>query len=168
MKNTNWRGYGELIGVTAIVGSLFFVGLQLMQSQDIVLSEMDVSLNANHIELTAVIADNANIWIRGNAGSELGDSELAIYSRLIDGVAGRHDSSWRRNMRFGREDVAAVNAAEFATFLHLNPGAKRVWLTTAEIRHESFKVIGLRVSAGGGLFSRAVREDLDKLDKARD
>ena len=164
MGDTNWRGFGEIIGVTAIVGSLFFVGLQLRQSQDIVLSEMDVSLNANYIELTSSIADNVDIWVKGNTGSELDNSELAIYSRLIGGVHGRAQTSWRRNMRFGREVVAAVNSANFAHFLHLNSGAKRFWLSDIEIEQDIGRILG--IGASGSPFSRAVREDLERLDKA--
>ena len=165
MKNNNWRGLAELIGVSAIVGSLFFVGLQLRQSQDIVLSEMDVALNANQIELAGVIADNVDIWIRGNAGSELDDSEIAIYSGLVEGLAGRLRSSWRRNMRFGRENVAAVNVAELAHFLHLNPGAKRHWLSNNKIEQESFDILGIALL--GSPFNHAVEDDLERLDEGR-
>ena len=35
LKTTNWKDLAELIGITAIVASLIFVGLQMKQSQDI-------------------------------------------------------------------------------------------------------------------------------------
>ena len=35
MKTTNWKDIAELIGISAIVASLIFVGLQLQQSQEI-------------------------------------------------------------------------------------------------------------------------------------
>ena len=38
MKATNWKGIAELVGITAIIGSLVFVGLQLKQSQDIAIA----------------------------------------------------------------------------------------------------------------------------------
>ena len=57
MQNKDWRGLAELIGIAAIVASLFFVGLQIRQSQDVALSELDVALNANDIALAATIGD---------------------------------------------------------------------------------------------------------------
>ena len=33
LKSTNWKGIAELVGITAIVGSLIFVGLQMRQTQ---------------------------------------------------------------------------------------------------------------------------------------
>ena len=63
--------------------SLIFVGLQLKQSQDIVLSELDAAINSIDIEITSNISDNSDVWVRGNADAELSDSERAIHSRLV-------------------------------------------------------------------------------------
>ena len=38
MKKFNWRDLTEIIGFVAIVGSLIFVGMQLMQSQEIAIA----------------------------------------------------------------------------------------------------------------------------------
>ena len=38
MKQTNWKDIAELVGITAIVASLIFVGLQMKQSQEIALA----------------------------------------------------------------------------------------------------------------------------------
>ena len=38
MNTTDWKGTAELIGFTAIVASLIFVGLQLKQSQAIAIA----------------------------------------------------------------------------------------------------------------------------------
>ena len=166
MKNTNWKDIAELIGITAIVASLVFVGLQLKQSQDVVLSELDVAINALDIELTATIGDHADIWFRGNAGAELDGSELAYYSRLIANVRLRFQSSYRRNMRFGREDVAKANVASFAVFLHMNPGAKRTWSSTKDARSPHFRNLGF--GGAGSLFDKLVSTDLDKLAQSQD
>lgn len=56
MKDFNWKGFAELIGVAAIVASLVFVSLQLKQSDEIALSSsyqarsqmsIDISLAAS-------------------------------------------------------------------------------------------------------------------------
>jgi hypothetical protein len=166
LKPTNWKDIAELIGITAIVASLFFVGLQLKQSQDVVLSELDVAINALDIELTATIGDHADIWFRGNSGAELDGSEQAYYSRLISNVRLRYQSSYRRNMRFDRENVARANVASFAVFLHTNPGAKRNWKSRRDTRRPHFQKLGF--DDVGGSFDRAVRADLETLAQPED
>ena len=52
MKTRNWREIAELIGITAIVASLIFVGLQLQQDRLLLRSE----LGAVTSELTATIS----------------------------------------------------------------------------------------------------------------
>ena len=101
MTRTTWKETAELIGIAAIVVSLVFVGLQLKQSQDIVLSELDAALNAIDVEITGNIGDHADVWVRGNNGAQLSDSELAIYGRLVSDINTRHQTSYRRNIRFG-------------------------------------------------------------------
>jgi len=166
MQTKDWRGVAELIGVAAIVASLFFVGLQIRQSRDVALSELDVSLNANDIEIAAVIGDHPDIWIAASAGAEMDVADRAFFSRLIKGIDGRFLTSWRRNMRFGRERVAAYNAAEFAIFLHNNPGAKRTWVSNMEEIRSRLPELGL--NSGGNEFRNAVRTNLDKLAKPKD
>jgi hypothetical protein len=39
MKSEDWKNFAELIGITAIVASLIFVGLQLKQSQEIAIAD---------------------------------------------------------------------------------------------------------------------------------
>ena len=40
MKSTNWKDIAELVGISAIVASLLFVGLELKQSRDVALAEV--------------------------------------------------------------------------------------------------------------------------------
>ena len=40
MKTDNWKNIAELIGISAIVASLIFVGLELKQSRDVALAEV--------------------------------------------------------------------------------------------------------------------------------
>lgn len=39
MKNTDWKGIAEIIGIAAIVASLIFVGLQMRQAQEIAVAD---------------------------------------------------------------------------------------------------------------------------------
>ena len=38
MKNANWKNIIEVFGISAIVGSLIFVGLELRQAQQIAMN----------------------------------------------------------------------------------------------------------------------------------
>ena len=87
MKSLSWKSLAELAGMAAIVGSLIFVGLQIRQEQVIALSELNLSLLASQIELNNSISDNADIWVRGNAGEELSQAERIIYESLSDNMA---------------------------------------------------------------------------------
>ena len=40
MKSANWKEIAELVGISAIVASLLFVGLELKQSRDVALAEV--------------------------------------------------------------------------------------------------------------------------------
>ena len=162
MTRTTWKETAELIGITAIVVSLVFVGLQLKQSQDIVLSELDAALNAIDVEITGNIGDHADVWVRGNNGAQLSDSELAIYGRLVSDINTRHQTSYRRNIRFGRVDVARINVAILAVFLHTNPGAKIMW--ESGLNTLDYQKLGIDRTAGP--FNQAVKIELDKLAQA--
>lgn len=79
MKFEQWNEIAELVGTDAVVASLIFVGLQLQQTQQqlqqdqkIATAEMNSSYVANLIESNNAIADNIDVWLRGNAGEELG------------------------------------------------------------------------------------------------
>lgn len=58
MKLANWKDIAELIGITAIVASLVFVGLQLKQSQEIALSNAYQSRATTVIEMVTANAAN--------------------------------------------------------------------------------------------------------------
>lgn len=164
MKPSNWKDYVELVGILAIVLSLVFVGLQLRQSQDIVLSELDVAIAAVDAETTASIGDHADVWTRGNSGAELSEVEMAFYKRLVYDIRSKWVTSYRRNSRFGREFAARHNVGGFAMFLHANPGARQVFMSWREDYIRNSAILELPVYVGG--FNEAVLADLQTLDQA--
>ncbi len=164
MRNPNWKGAAELIGVTAIVASLIFVGLQLRQSQDIALSELSASRHASRVELDNAISDHADIWARGNAGDELDYADSVIYRRLIHSMHWASWESWRQNLRFGQTTPTALNVADFASFLYQNPGARKAWTTYIENR-ESHRLFLVPEEYERNRFADSVVQDLAKLDQ---
>ena len=68
----------EMVGLSAGVASLVFVGLQLKQSDEIALAEVLESAAARGVEERALIAAHADIWQKACLGEELSDPEKLI------------------------------------------------------------------------------------------
>ncbi len=83
MKTETWKQIAEAIGVAAIVGSLIFVGLQIRQEDDIARLELIDRSTDQQRELQQWIADNADLWMRGCAGSDLNEAEEAVFQSIV-------------------------------------------------------------------------------------
>jgi len=123
----NWKSIAEFLGITAVVASLVFVGLQLQQAQDIAIAEMNASGVANTLEENNAVMDNVDVWMRGNADENLTSAEAEIYLRLLTNMNNRFYFIVQQQERLGVGDDAVLDVAEFAGFLYENPGARRVW-----------------------------------------
>ena len=123
----NWKSTAEFLGITAVVASLVFVGLQLRQAQDIAIAEMNASGVANTLEEYNAVMENVDVWIRGNADENLTSAEAEIYLRLLTNMNNRFYFIVQQQERLGVGDDAVLDVAEFAGFLYENPGARRVW-----------------------------------------
>jgi len=135
MKFEQWNDVAELVGTVAIVASLIFVGLQLRQTQQqleqdekVARTEMSSSFVANVIESDNAIIQNMDIWLRGNAGEELSAAEQEIHALLVHMANERAYYSVLGLRRLESDEIADLDAAEFAAFLYENPGARRVWM----------------------------------------
>jgi len=122
----------ELVGIAAIIGSLIFVGLQMRQAQEIAYSELDLSLVAIGVETAAQISENADVWVRGNAGEDLDPADHAIFSNLVTNLNNRWFIEYRHATQLGRPDIAETIKHDWSAFLYQNPGARNVWLAREE------------------------------------
>ena len=128
----NWKSIAEFLGITAVVASLVFVGLQLQQAQDIAIAEMKASGVANTLEENNAVIENVDVWMRGNADENLTSAEAEIYLRLLTNMNNRFYFIVQQQIRLGVGDDAVLDVAEFAGFLYENPGARRVWRAREE------------------------------------
>ena len=163
MKGMKWKSLAELTGMTAIVGSLIFVGLQIRQEQVIALSEINLSLLASQIAFNNSISDNADIWLRGNASEELEPAERIIYEGLLENMAYLQRTEWRQYGAFNKDFSTKIPVADFAVHLHQNPGARQTW-ETREGQIEADRASLIPGFASN--FRKAVLADLKKLDEA--
>ena len=161
MNARNWKDFAEIAGIAAIVASLIFVGLELNQSRDAVLSETSASLLSARVELNNFIGDHPEIWVKGNAGGELTDTEYATYYRIIESMHWLIWSSWRHSLRFEVDIPRDLAIADFAGFLHQNPGALATWEAYVELR-ESARM-QLVSDYDENRFNQAVLADLNRL-----
>ncbi len=75
MKTTNWKDIAELIGISAIVASLVFVGLQMKQSQEIAIAETYQQEIETAYASGALAASNSEAVDKANNGDELSGAE---------------------------------------------------------------------------------------------
>ena len=84
MKSTNWKDVAELIGITAIVLSLLFVGLQLRQSQQLAVEELVSYSNERQNAIRGLIVANAEIWQKACSGEPLDPASRIIAAKIYD------------------------------------------------------------------------------------
>jgi len=86
MKSTSWRSAAELIGVSAIVASLVFVGIQVQQDRDLAQVSTFVSIADSANALSELVQAHSDVWVRGLNGDELTKSELAVFISMVQAV----------------------------------------------------------------------------------
>ena len=128
MKSIGWRDAAEFVGISAIVASLIFVGLQLKQSQEIAIAETFLSILSSEIEATAGINENADLWAKANSGAELSAAEQVIFANIVGTLDRTARLSRGQLNRLGHDAAANGQLVNFAIFLHQNPVARQVWV----------------------------------------
>jgi hypothetical protein len=163
MKPSDWKNIGEFVGLIAIVSSLIFVGFQLRQDRDSADAESVQSLESSTADVNAMIAEHADVWLKGRNDEVLTATELIIMRRLVDTLyrRARYTSQMRRIL--GRPGNAQLR--DVAIMLYENPGARRTWEDLTENEVTYFE----QMASDGGEFRRSYRvevlTELAKLDE---
>jgi hypothetical protein len=123
----------QVVGIFAVVASLIFVGLQLKQDRDAAQAESTQSFMASSAEVNAMIAEYAEIWLKGRNDAELSDAEMIVMRRLVDSLYRRARYTSQMKRTFGGPGGAQLR--DLAILLYENPGARRTWekLTDKEV-----------------------------------
>ena len=124
----DWRKTAELVGIVALVMSLVFVGLQMRQTNNVAFMELDTAMIGMAVDTAELIAENSDVWVRGNAGEELSASEYAVYSETLSVMNTRLVVMEAHASQLGRDDTAFLIRRDWAAYLHQNPGARQAWL----------------------------------------
>lgn len=83
MRTTKWKDIAELVGISAIVASLIFVGIQVRQSQSSANVSQLQSYGEMSLALRALIMEHADVWQRACADEELSPAESVQANQLM-------------------------------------------------------------------------------------
>ena len=162
MMSDRWKTIAEFAGITGIIVSLVFVGLQLRQEHRVALAEFGINIAESFYEELNGRIENAAVWVKGNAGvDELSPAETAIYDALIRKKFTHGYWTAYAGQQLG--DTRDVGLHDFAVFLHENPGARRTWI--AWMKTEQDYREKLLPEPAGVEYMNIVLADLEKLDQ---
>ena len=161
MNLTSWKDIAELIGITAIVASLIFVGLEMRQAREIAVSELALAYMAARDDGFREINYHADVWIRGGKGEELSLEDAIIFNNL---VLSRNNRSFFASTQFARLAPSSNYETKFnyARWLHQNPGARAAW--EAEIDRNQPYLSAREEPLEAESYSAKVREILERYD----
>lgn len=163
MKDNNWRGIAELIGISAIVGSLIFVGVQLRQDRAIALNETAMTIIESRNELSIAIGESADLWLKANDGEALTRAENFKLEKQVFALSA--SANLEASMRRDLGNTGNVPLKRLATILYENPGARKIWLSLAERDVKYFEKMASDGLSWATFYRNDVLAELAKLDE---
>lgn len=165
MRKIEWKGIAEVIGISAIVGSLIFVGLQIRQEQNVAVSQIYQTTLAAEVEIHIAMAEHAEVLIKARNVDELSDDERLAVEELIDMWSARAFFETASALRIDDGNWSGpINA--FAFMLYDIPGLQQLWLERVS-RKEHFYT---RFNQGAAFirFNNQVRQKLEKMQERQE
>lgn len=164
MRKFEWKIVAEFVGVSAIVGSLIFVGLQIRQEQSVAVSQIYQSTLAAEVEIRIAMAEHAEVLVKARNVSELSDAEKLAVEELIDMWSARAFFESIAAQRIDNDWSGPINV--FVFLLYDNPGLQQLW-SEKLLRKEEFYA---RFNQGQAFrrFNDQVREKLAILQEKAD
>lgn len=123
MMAGNWKITVELIGISAIVASLIFVGLQMQQDREIATSATYSTLVESTSNIAELVERNADIWEKGLDGVELSATERIRFLAIARVVQVHFANVYIRWLRIGPGNPDYVTQT-YAYALHVHPGLR--------------------------------------------
>jgi hypothetical protein len=157
-----WKDAAELVGITAIVSSLIFVGFQIRQDQEIAAAQSYMDATAVLTEENQYIDGNKEIWLRGLDGAELSQEDEYTFQAICRSIYLRKIAQWQRIRRLQTGRPASVIQG-YAYNIHTYPGLRRFFDELVVSLEESRSAFGR--TRGDGSFTSAVEVALGDLDR---
>ena len=155
----------EILGATAIVGSLVFVGMQLQQAQQIAMADADSVRGMMAIEFAALIGDHSDVWARGIAEQELNDADKVVFENLVIAKNDATYSNFAQVRQIDGLDEAVEGVHQFSAFLHQHPGARRLWIEREANLKKYRAVLDPTATEFVSPYVDTILGDLEKLDR---
>lgn len=150
----------DLVGVTAIVASLIFVGLQLRQERTLGLTDITSARTESAIALTQLVADNRDLWIRGLQGHELSTDEEMIFFAIAEAIETYLFEEWSNLDQIGDGMFASDVLKDYAYQIYSYPGLRRIWNEDGERQHAQ------NPTGSVNPFRRAVDREIEVLESS--
>ena len=163
MKNTSWKDVAELIGMTAIVLSLLFVGLQIRQSQQLATEERINNSNERQNAIRELISANPDVWEKACLGEPLESVERILAAKMFDAwldhVVGEYEL---RTYGVRQSDDARKKVVEeIAAQLWRYPG-----LSELSASRSDWQSSAVETQSGSGELGRLIRARIKELESS--
>jgi len=166
----HWKDTLELVGITAIVASLIFVGLQLRQDQEIAVGAALASIVASTSDLQMQSTEYADVLAKAAKNEELSDAELIVLRHIVE----IHEvSAFVNSMALRTFSDQGMSTAEllFVSFLFRHPAAREQWeIHVADVKRyvdplRAPNDLESNYITGSGAYRALIRERLAQLDE---
>jgi len=151
MKKATWKDIAELVGISAIVASLMFVGLQMKQAQSIAIADSYQQQAGTTLAKSELAAMHSEVVAKANRGEALSDAEVFELTEYVT-ARWQHAYFGRRRSEYLERGTGGP-VANFSGLLCDNPGLREFWDSQSE---------GMKASPLGG----AVQDFAKDVDSA--
>ena len=162
-KQSIWKDAAELIGITAIVASLIFVGLQLRQEQQIAIADTFSSPTQSAGTLAELVNQYPEVWRRGLDGGELSPEDELRFKTIVEAVETHLMNMFIRFYWLEITDPMTI-AQDYAYAIYVHPGLRQAYESSKSYQKSKDAAIG--VEDGAGLFVSSVDAVLAALDRS--
>jgi len=162
LTKINWKGIAEVVGVSAIVASLIFVGIQIRQEKNVAVSQIFQTTMAAQVEIHIAMAEHADLLAKARNPNDLTEAERIAVEQLIESWAARSFFEYVSVRRLD-EGVWSGPVNIFAFQLADNPGLHQLWSEKTD-RTENFYA---QFNQGAAFFefNEQVRQKLASLQR---
>jgi len=138
MLRLKWKEILEVVGIFAVVASLLFVGQQIRLDRQFAKEESSHLSAENQIALSQLIADHADVWIKGLIGEDLSPSDRIRFNQIAYAVEMKYISLYGRSVSGIRTGGVNNVALNFAHHLHTYPGLRQTVLGKWDRMNKAF------------------------------
>ena len=124
MSQIRLKDWLDVVGMTAIVASLIFVGMQIRQDRQIAIVETLGNVHGAQLQLAEIIQGRSELWQRALDGEELTVEEDIEFFALATAVERTFLIAYRRAKALGVYEPEA-ELRDYAWAIHCHKGLRR-------------------------------------------